>query len=125
MIMNARLALEQIALRFRTVTELGDVITILAPAVGVLKSIKVGLSSFMPEADRELSEIGDLLSGIVIEAGQTTGLTLNFEAANEDAQRILTEAAAVAEQRIKEKFSELLAVLPTPPSPEKIQTQTS
>jgi len=79
----------------------------------------------MPEADRELSEIGDLLSGIVIEAGQTTGLTLNFEAANEDAQRILTEAAAVAEQRIKEKFSELLAVLPTPPSPEKIQTQTS
>jgi|GEM_PF-4967691 len=45
MIMNARLALEQIALRFRTVTELGDVITILAPAVGVLKSIKVGLQA--------------------------------------------------------------------------------
>jgi division protein CdvB (Snf7/Vps24/ESCRT-III family) len=125
MIMNAKLALEQIALRLRTVTELGDVITTLAPAVGVLKSIRVGLSSFMPEADRELSEIGDLLSGIVIEAGQTTGLTLNFEAANEDAQRILTEAAAVAEQRIKEKFPELPSVLPTPPSPEKIQTQTS
>jgi len=125
MIMNARLALEQIVLRLRTVTELGDVLTTLAPAVSVLKSIRTGLSSVMPEVDQELGAIGDLLSGIIIEAGQTTGLTLNFEAANEDAQRILTEAAAVAEQKIKEKLPELPAVLPPPPSPEKIGTQTA
>ena len=124
-IMNARLALEQIALRLRTVTELGDVITTLAPAVGVLKSVRAGLSSFMPEADHELGGIGDLLSSIIMEAGQTTGLTINFEAANEDAQKILTEAAAVAEQRMKEKLPELPAMLPTPSSPEKIVTQTS
>jgi len=124
-IMNARLALEQIILRLRTVTELGDVITTLAPAVGVLKSVRAGLSSFMPEADSELGGIGDLLSGIIMEAGQTTGLTINFEAANEDAQKILTEAAAVAEQRMKEKLPELPAMLPTPSSPEKIVTQTS
>jgi division protein CdvB (Snf7/Vps24/ESCRT-III family) len=78
MIMNARLALEQIVLRLRTVTELGDVLTTLAPAVSVLKSIRTGLSSVMPEVDQELGAIGDLLSGIIIEAGQTTGLTLNF-----------------------------------------------
>ncbi|MCX8177414.1 MAG: Snf7 family protein [Candidatus Bathyarchaeota archaeon] len=125
MIMNARLALEQIVLRLRTITELGDVLTTLAPAVGVLKSIRTGLASFLPEADHELSEIGDMLSSIIMEAGQTTGLTINFETANEDAQRILTEAAAVAEQRIKEKLPELPAILPTPPSPEKIQTQPS
>ncbi|MEM3704221.1 MAG: Snf7 family protein, partial [Candidatus Bathyarchaeia archaeon] len=98
MIMNARLALEQIVLRLRTVTELGDVLTTLAPAVGVLKSVRTGLASFLPEADSELSEVGDMLSSIIMEAGQTTGLTINFETANEDAQRILTEAAAVAEQ---------------------------
>lgn len=125
MIMNARLALEQIVLRLRTITELGDVLTTLAPAVSVLKSVRTGLASFLPEADSELGEIGDMLSSIIIEAGQTTGLTINFETANEDAQRILTEAAAVAEQRIKEKLPELPAILPTPPSPEKIQTQTS
>ncbi|MCS7115418.1 MAG: Snf7 family protein, partial [Candidatus Bathyarchaeota archaeon] len=122
MIMNARLALEQIVLRLKTVTELGDVLATLAPAVGVLKSVRVGLASFLPEADHELGEIGDMLSSIIMEAGQTTGLTLNFETANEDAQRILTEAAAVAEQRIKEKLPELPAILPTPPSQEKIQT---
>jgi len=125
MIMNARLALEQIVLRLKTITELGDVLATLAPAVGVLKTVRIGLSSFMPEVDTELGEIGDMLSSIIIEAGQTTGLTINFETANEDAQRILTEAAAVAEQRIKEKLPELPAILSAPPSPEKIQTQTS
>jgi len=125
MIMNARLALEQIVLRLRTITELGDVITTLSPAIGVLKSVRIGLASFMPEADHELGEIGDMLSGIIMEAGQTTGLTINFETANEDAQKILTEAAAVAEQKIKEKLPELPAILPPPPSPEKIGTQTS
>jgi division protein CdvB (Snf7/Vps24/ESCRT-III family) len=124
-IMNAKLALEQIVLRLRTVTELGDVITTLAPAVGVLRSVRIGLSSFMPEVDHELGAISDLLSGIIMEAGQTAGLTLNFEAINEDAQKILTEAAAVAEQRIKEKLPELPAMLPTPPSIEKIKTETS
>jgi division protein CdvB (Snf7/Vps24/ESCRT-III family) len=125
MMMNARLAFEQIVIRLRTITELGDVITTLAPAMGVLKSVRAGLSSFMSEADHELGEIGDMLSGIIMEAGQTTGLTINFETANEDAQKILTEAAAVAEQKIKEKLPELPAILPPSPLPEKIGTQTS
>jgi len=125
MMMNARLAFEQIVIRLRTITELGDVTTTLAPAMGVLKSVRAGLSSFMSEADHELGEIGDMLSGIIMEAGQTTGLTINFETANEDAQKILTEAAAVAEQKIKEKLPELPAILPPSPLPEKIGTQTS
>ncbi|MEM2045460.1 MAG: hypothetical protein QXO20_04690, partial [Candidatus Bathyarchaeia archaeon] len=112
-IMNARLDLEQIVLRLKTITELGDVLTTLAHAVSVLKSVRTGLASFLPEADHELNEIGDMLSSIIMEAGQTTGLTLNFEAANEDAQKILAEAAAIAEQRIKEKLPELPVTLPT------------
>ena len=37
LIINARLALEQIVLRLRTVSELGDVVSTLGPAVGVLR----------------------------------------------------------------------------------------
>jgi division protein CdvB (Snf7/Vps24/ESCRT-III family) len=37
MIMHARLALEQIVLRLRTVSELGDVVSTLGPAVSVLE----------------------------------------------------------------------------------------
>ncbi len=113
MIMHARLALEQIVLRLSTVSELGDIVTTLAPAVSVLRKVRGGMAMIFPEAERELGEIGDLLNGIIIEAGQTTGSTINFETANEDAQRILNEAATVAEQRIKEKLPELPAGVPT------------
>jgi len=113
MIMHARLALEQIVLRLSTVSELGDVVTTLAPAVSVLKTVKNGMAMVFPEAERELGEIGNLLGGIILEAGQTTGSTINFETVNEDAQRILNEAATVAEQKIKEKFPELPAGVST------------
>jgi len=113
MIMHARLALEQIVLRLRTVSELGDVVSTLAPAVSVLRNVRTGMSTIFPEAEKELGSIGNLLNGIIIDAGQSTGLTINFESANEDAQKILNEAATVAEQRIKEKFPELPAGLPS------------
>ena len=41
------------------------------------------------------------------------GYNLNFEAANEDAEKVLAEAAAVAEQRMKEKFPEIPSGLPS------------
>lgn len=107
LIINAKLALEQITLRLRTVSELGDVVSTLGPAVGVLRSVRAGLTSVFPEAESELGEIGNMLSGIMIEAGQGSGMTLNFDTVNEDAGKILTEAATVAEQRIKEKFPDL------------------
>jgi division protein CdvB (Snf7/Vps24/ESCRT-III family) len=117
LIINARLALEQIVLRLRTVSELGDVVSTLGPAVGVLRSVKAGLVSVFPEAENELGEIGNMLSGIMIEAGQgSSGMTLNFDSVNEDASKILNEAATVAEQRIKEKFPDLPPGMPAMPA---------
>jgi division protein CdvB (Snf7/Vps24/ESCRT-III family) len=128
LIINARLALEQIVLRLRTVSELGDVVSTLGPAVGVLRSVRAGLVSVFPEAESELGEIGNMLSGIMIEAGQGSGMTLNFDTVNEDAGKILNEAATVAEQRIKDKFPELppgMPGIPTSPVGEKSSTETS
>ena len=128
LIINARLALEQIVLRLRTVSELGDVVSTLGPAVGVLRSVRTGLVSVFPEAENELGEIGNMLSGIMMEAGTGSGMTLNFDNVNEDAGKILTEAATVAEQRVKEKFPDLppgIPGLPTTPVGEKSSTETS
>ena len=128
LIINARLALEQIVLRLRTVSELGDVVSTLGPAVGVLRSVKAGLVSVFPEAESELGKIGNMLSGIMMEAGTGSGMTLNFDNVNEDAGKILTEAATVAEQRVKEKFPDLppgIPGLPTTPVGEKSSTETS
>jgi len=113
LIINGKLALEQITLRLRTVSELGDVVSTLGPAVGVLRSVKTGLSSVFPEAENELGEIGNMLSGIMLEAGQGSGMTLNFDTVNEDAQKILNEASTVAEQKVKDKFPELPPGMPT------------
>src|SRR4030042_401063 len=127
LIINARLALEQIVLRLRTVSELGDVVSTLGPAVGVLRSVRAGLVSVFPEAENELGEIGNMLSGIMMEAGQGSGMTLNFDSVNEDATKILTEASTVAEQRIKEKFPDLPPGMPGVPTTisEKSSTETS
>ena len=105
--MNAELALERVALRLRTVAQVGNVTAVLAPVSKVLQNIRAGVAGIFPGAEHELSEIGMLLDEIMIEASQTTGMSPDFEVASEEAQKILNEAAIVAEQRMKEKFPEL------------------
>jgi division protein CdvB (Snf7/Vps24/ESCRT-III family) len=109
LIMNARLALDQVALRIRTVSELGDVVSALGPCVGVLRSVSSGLGGVLPEAEGELSDIGNILSGLMFEAGTTSGMSLNFDSVNEDTAKILSEAATVAEQRVSANFPDLPA----------------
>jgi division protein CdvB (Snf7/Vps24/ESCRT-III family) len=64
---SARLAIEQIQLRLKTVTELGDVVVTLSPAMSVIKGIRGGLSSMLPEADQSFSQISDMLASIMAE----------------------------------------------------------
>ncbi len=109
-IIHARLALEQIVLRLSTVSELGDVVTTLAPAVGVMRSIRGGMAAIFPEAEREFGDIGNLLSGILLDAGHSTGLNIDFQTASQDAKKILNEAATVAEEKVKEKLPEIPAI---------------
>jgi division protein CdvB (Snf7/Vps24/ESCRT-III family) len=109
MVTSARLALEQIVMRLNTVRELGDIVVTLTPAMSVIRSVKSGLTSVLPEAENEIGEISGLLSGLLVDAGQLGGSTLNFEAANEEAEKIMAEASAVAEQRMKDKFPDLPA----------------
>jgi len=107
LIMNARLALDQVSLRIKTVSELGDVVATLGPCIGVLRSVSSGLGGVLPEAEGELSDIGNMLSGLMFEAGTSSGMSLNFENVNEDASKILAEAATVAEQRVSANFPDL------------------
>jgi division protein CdvB (Snf7/Vps24/ESCRT-III family) len=112
LIMNARLALDQVALRIRTVSELGDVVAALGPCVGVLRSVSTGLGGVLPEAEGELCDIGNMLSGLMFEAGSSGGMSLNFDSVNEDASKILSEAATVAEQRVSANFPDLPPGMP-------------
>ncbi len=107
MVTQSKLALEQVSLRFSTITELGDIVTTLAPATAIVRNVKQDIASFMPDAEGEMGEVSSLLSGILVEAGSMGGYSLNFETANEEAEQALSEAAAVAESRMKEKFPDI------------------
>ena len=107
MVTQSKLALEQIALRLNTVSELGDVVVTLTPAMGVIKDIQSGVMNILPEAEHEISEISGLLSGILVDAGQIGGHNINFESSTEESRQIMEEASSVAEQKMKEQFPDL------------------
>jgi division protein CdvB (Snf7/Vps24/ESCRT-III family) len=121
-IMDTKLALEQISLRLGTVSEFGDVVGMLSPTVSVLQNIGRGLSNTMPEAGKELGQIGDLLSGIITESNQGNSMGIDFEAPTSEAQNILSDAAKVAEQSIKQQLPEIPVDIP--PVKEEVLTET-
>ena len=111
MVNSAKLALEQIQLRLNTITELGDVVVTLSPAMSVIKGIQSGLSSMMPEADHSLSQISDMLGGILTDSAQIPAAELNnSKVMTEDSLKIIEEATAIVEQSMKEKFPDLPSI---------------
>ena len=122
LVMNASLALDQVVLRMRTVTEFGDLVSTLGPCIGVLRSVNAGMCGVLPEAENELSDIGNMLSGLMFEAGSGSGMSLNFNTVNEDASKILSEAAVVAEQKVSANFPDLPPGMPTGASSDKTRT---
>ncbi|MCW4025956.1 MAG: Snf7 family protein [Candidatus Bathyarchaeota archaeon] len=107
LLMNAKLSLDNVALRLRTVFEFGNFVSAVSPVVGTLQNIKKGISGIMPEVGNELGDVGLRLNDLVVEMGQGTGTAFDFEVSSEDAQKIIEEAAIVAENRMKMKLPEL------------------
>jgi division protein CdvB (Snf7/Vps24/ESCRT-III family) len=105
--LNAKLALDQIVMRIEAVSEMGDLAFTLLPVIGVMRDVMTGMASVNPQIAKEMGDISNLLSGIVMDAGATSGMTLNFGSANEDSAKIMEEAASVAESRMKDTFPEL------------------
>lgn len=103
-ITHAELALEQIALRLQTVRDIGDIISNLAPAISVIKSVRENLFQILPHTDIQFQEISDLLGSILVEAVQSGGYTLDFSTANSEAEAILKEAEAKVKTEIEAEF---------------------
>lgn len=112
MLMHASLALESVSLRLNTVSELGDIVTVIAPAAGVLNNIHNGMSGIFPEAGRELENIGTLLTDIVSTTHQDTGVPVNIGTASLEAEKILSEAETAAEQKLRQQLPEISTAAP-------------
>ncbi len=118
-IMSAIFALERISLRLETVRDVGDLVTALGPVVGVVKEVKKNLMGVMPEVAFELMEVDELLQSTVLELGEFTGVPTSQFVATDEARKVLEEAEAIAEQRMREQFPEIPTSstgLPEPPT---------
>ena len=106
MLMHASLALESVSMRLNTISEIGDLVGVLAPAASVLNNIRDGMSTVLPEAGRELESIGSLLGDIVTSTKQSTEIPVNIGTANPEAEKIMEEAELAAEKSLREQFPE-------------------
>jgi division protein CdvB (Snf7/Vps24/ESCRT-III family) len=118
MLGNARMSLEQVQLRLTTIHDLGDAMVAIGPAMSTMKGLKSSLGRFMPEADSELNSMTQTLSGLMVDSLSGDSFTMETDAANEETDKILQEASAVAEQQIGDKF-------PSVPSSEGLSSQTT
>jgi division protein CdvB (Snf7/Vps24/ESCRT-III family) len=111
MLDSAKVAFEQIQLRLNTMTELGDVVVTLNPAMNAIKGIQGGLSSMMPQADQSFGQISDLLGNMMTDSSQTSNMTAAIDSSSikldEQAIDILQEATLLVEENTRDKFPDL------------------
>jgi len=101
---NARMALEQIELRLSTFHDLGDTVVTIMPTIGLMKNLRSSLIKFMPEADRELGGMTEMLNGLLTDTFHNGDFGIDSEATTEESEKILQEAAAVAEAAVNDKL---------------------
>ena len=120
MVNSAKLAFEQIQLRLNTMTELGDVVVTLSPAMSVIKGIQSGLKTMLPEADQSFGQISELLGGIMSGSSQipTTEIGSRDLTFSEEAIKIMEEASAIVEEDTRDKFPDL----PLPSHVDRVQS---
>ena len=113
----SRVALDKLIAKLSSASDFGDLVIVLSPAMAVVKNLRSALTSQVPEMEEELGIISELLSGILVDAGQVGGYTINFETANEEAVRLIEEASKVVEQKMKD---ELPGIPDLPAMPQKL-----
>ncbi len=115
---NARTALESIELRLSTANDLGDTIVTIMPTIGLMKSLKSSLSKFMPGAEQEINHMAEMLGGLMTDTFSSDASFGVDTTTNDESEKILQEATAVAETSVDNKF-------PTTPMESEIPTDTS
>ena len=106
---NARMALEQIELRLSTFHDLGDTVVTIMPTIGLMRNLRSSLIRFMPEADHELSGMTEMLGGLMTDTFHNGDFGIDSEETSEESEKILQEAAAVAEAAVNDKLPSMPA----------------
>lgn len=106
--------LEKLISKLSSASDFGNLVIVLSPAMAVVKNLRSSITPYLPEMEGELGLISELLSGILVDAGQVGGFTINFETANEQAVGFIGEVSQVVDRKMREEFSKIpeLPVIP-------------
>ena len=121
MLGGARMSLEQVQLRLSTIHDLGDAMVAIGPAMSTMKGLQSSLGKFMPEADSELNTMTQTLNGLMVDSLSGDAFNMESDVSNEETEKILQEASAVAEQQTGDKFPSVPSLDELPPQ----QTSTT
>ncbi len=97
---GAKLALERVQVRLKTITDFGDLANALAPVGGVVRTVRQTLLAVMPGASDSFSAVASTLGGLMQEIGNVPGFTMDLGTSNEESEKILAEASAIAEAKM-------------------------
>jgi division protein CdvB (Snf7/Vps24/ESCRT-III family) len=106
-VLQSELALEQVIFKMETAEIMGDIAYLMHPVKNVVLTVGKQIHQLMPEVSFELSQINETLDGLLVDTGSVTEPTILTEMHSPEAETILREADALAEQKIKSRFPEL------------------
>ena len=106
-VLQSELALEHVIFKMETAEIMGDIAFLMHPIKNVVLTVGKQIHHLMPEVSFELSQINETLDGLIVDAGSVTEPVTMAEAHSPEAETILHEADALAEQKIKSRFPEL------------------
>lgn len=108
MVSGAKLSMEQIQLRLNTVSELGDVVVTLSPAMSIIKGLTPSLNGIMPEANASMQDLslllGDVMSGSSMDGADMMNVGTTE---NADTTAILEEAHSIIAGQTKQTIPDL------------------
>jgi len=123
-IVYCELALEQAILRLQTVSELSNVVAVIAPIPKVVQEIRGKIADIVPSIASKLDEVNGMLNETIEGIGGAPVREFKVQS-GEEATKILEEASKEAEQRIREKFPELPVPVKVPETKIPVALTTS
>jgi division protein CdvB (Snf7/Vps24/ESCRT-III family) len=107
-VLHSQLVLEQVKIRLETLEEVGDIVSELLPFTSVINEVRNQLVGIVPGTETSLDELNVHIGSIIAAtATQDSANESMSTAIDEEAKRILEEAADAAAEKVNESFPEI------------------
>ncbi|MEM3365864.1 MAG: hypothetical protein QXM93_05535 [Candidatus Methanomethyliaceae archaeon] len=100
-------ALEKAYTKIEIAKDFGEIAAAIVPINQILKHVKGTLSEFLPASSNAIGELSNLMTETMTSFRNILGDSSIYSPTSDEAEKILKEAAAVAESRLKDRLQQL------------------